>query len=153
MNITERIFNFIKKAGEVASEITITYQEERKILRSSYYGSINRLEKQGLIEKRKKQKRLYYAVTEQGRKYRFPKKIEHERRTDGLSTVIIFDIPETMSRQRTVYRRFLQHNNYALLQKSVMISPKKFSKDIVELMEELKVRPYITVLSSKVYYF
>ncbi len=153
MNFTQGLFNLIKKTGELASEIAISYQEEMKVSRSAYYGSLIRLGKRGLIQKQIKQKQISYTLTDKGRKYNFPKRQIQEKRTDGYSTVIIFDIPETMRRQRTIFRRYLVRIGYTQLQKSVLIAPNKFSKDIIDLVKELKIRPYLTVLSSKVYYF
>lgn len=160
MRIIEEIFNLIAKTGELTLEIGKMYAEERKLSRSSYYGSLYRLENRGLIEKRyqqkqnnRKRKAVVYKLTEKGKKYYVPKRILKILRNDGLSTVVIFDIPETFSRQRTIFRRFLIRNGFTQLQKSVLISPHKLSADTIELAEELKIRPYLTVLSSKVMHF
>jgi len=159
MKISEELLKLIKKVGELTSEMAIMWQEERKITRSSYYYFIHGLQSQGLVEKsykgnsKDKRKKISYKLTEKGKNYQLLKPALKQKRTDGFSTVIIFDIPEKMSRERTILRRFLVKNEFTQLQKSVLISPNELSKDIIELIGELKVRPYLTVLSSKVFYF
>lgn len=81
------------------------------------------------------------------------KPVTKNHRSDGFSTIIIFDIPEEKSRQRTIFRRYLQKNGYTLLQKSVLIAPFALSRDVKELIEELDIRRHISVIDGKINYF
>ena len=123
-----------------------------KIPRTTYYSALNRLEQKGLIQKKKKAYRNLYFLTEKGKKLiRNP--ITKKQRTDGFSTIIIFDIPEEKARERTIFRRYLKNNGYTILQKSVLIAPFELSNDIKELIEELKIRNNISVIDGKIKYF
>lgn len=127
------------------------YEHARRLKRSTYYGALTRLEGRGLIEKKKKKNRIVYVPTDKGMKYRIPGRIPvPQRRKDGLSTVVIFDVPETMKRQREAFRRYLIRNKFTLLQKSVFISPNKIDREIKEIIDELKISQFVTLLSARI---
>ncbi|OGE82133.1 MAG: CRISPR-associated endonuclease Cas2 [Candidatus Doudnabacteria bacterium RIFCSPLOWO2_01_FULL_44_21] len=118
--------------------------------RSTYYHRLNKFEMQGLVKR--KQHRKYgnpFVVTQKGRTLLHKPSIQ-KRRSDGFSSIIIFDIPEDKHRERNIFRRYLKRNGYTLIQKSVLISPLEISRELEELMEELKIRPYVTKISGKI---
>ncbi|MFH0960253.1 MAG: hypothetical protein V1897_16290, partial [Pseudomonadota bacterium] len=99
----------------------------------------------------KKNSKSVYILTNKGKQLLAkPKKID--RRSDGFSTLIIFDIPENKSKERFIFRRYLVRNGYTQLQKSVLISPDKFDPDTKDLIQELGIKPFVTVISGKVDY-
>src|SRR5437870_1223625 len=69
----------------------------RKIPRSTYYSALARLEKNGLVLKKKKDYKSLYFLTDKGRKL-IRKPVIKKLRTDGFSTIIIFDIPEEQAK-------------------------------------------------------
>jgi phenylacetic acid degradation operon negative regulatory protein len=153
MSFTNELLQFIKQTGELLPGLESPYEHARRLRRATYYGALTRLEQRGLIEKKRNKNRIVYVPTEKGRKFNISKKVMQKRRTDGFSTVVMFDIPETKKRERGILRRCLLGNKYTMLQKSVFISPNEFSSDLKELIKELGVRPNISVLTSKVFYF
>jgi|GEM_PF-1312763 len=118
------------------------------------YSTLNRLKKQGLVQVRKKDNRVYYQVTVSGQTKLLVNQVfaNKKRRTDGFSTIIIFDIPEERRKARVYLRKLLLKNGFMNLQKSVLISPNELPKSFFRLLEELKVRRFVTVLSSRVIY-
>jgi|SRR3989344_1146894 len=153
MSFINELLEFIVEAGQLLPGLDGPYGHARRLRRATYYGAVVRLEKRGFIEKRRKKNRVYYVPTEKGKQYKISKPVTTQNRSDGLLTVIIFDIPEAMSRQRKIFRRYLQRRGYSLLQKSVLISTNEFSSDVKEVVDELKIRPYVSVLVSKRYDF
>ena len=153
MSFINELLEFIVEAGQLLPGLDGPYGHARRLRRATYYGAVVGLEKRGFIEKKRKKNRIYYVPTEKGRQHDIPKPQIVQKRTDGLLTVIIFDIPEAMSRQRKIFRRYLQRRGYSLLQKSVLISTNELSLDIKEIIDELKIRQYVSVLLSKHYYF
>lgn len=118
------------------------------------YSTLNRLKRQGLVRVQKKDNKVYYRLTQTGRarvliRQVFQNKIKPP---DGLSTVIIFDIPEEKRRIRTFLRRLLLRHGFINLQKSVMIAPYELPKEFFQLMAELGIRQYVTLLKSKIIY-
>ncbi len=123
----------------------------RPIPRATYYATLNRLEKRGMILKKKSGSRSAYFLTAKGRGL-LHKPIQKRNRQDGLSTIIIFDIPEEKSRQRTIFRRHLQRSGYINLQKSVLIAPFIVTDDIKQIIKELNIRPHVSIIDGKINY-
>lgn len=154
--LAEEFVQFLKDIGQAYVEfVTTPYGQLRihSIPRTTYYYNLRRFEQKGLLKKKpgsKEKSRL--VLTEMGRAClkRNPLK---QRRTDGLSTLVIFDIPESKHRERNIFRRYLIRQGYTLIQKSVLISPFKISPELKELAQELKITNYITTLSAKINQF
>ena len=120
-----------------------------KIPRSTYYTTLNRLQKQGLVKKKRRGKIFTVALTLAGKKL-LDKHLKLEHRTDGLSTIIIFDVPEEHRRAREALRRYLLRNGYIALQESVMLSPNKIDQGLKELLVEFKIGNYVSILSGRI---
>ena len=151
--VAEEILFTMQNLGQLASDIAFTpYGQLRLHPKESYYRELRNLQGKGLV---KKTKRSYgksiYVLTYKGRQLLRKRKVP-VKRTDGFSSIIIFDIPEEKSRERTFFRRYLLRNSYTLLQRSVLISPNKISDEIKELVEELGIRQYVTSFDGKVTY-
>lgn len=153
----EELLSLIKTIGEMSDEFISTPYGQLRIggSRTSYYRSLKQLQQDELIKKiRKKGTKNYhnvYVLTKRGHDILNQRKVA-KKRHDGLSTLIIFDIPEEMSKQRTIFRRYLVRNGYIQLQKSVLISPCTVSDEIKELIKELKLSGFVTVVSGRIDY-
>ncbi|MDP4000667.1 MAG: helix-turn-helix domain-containing protein [bacterium] len=153
--IIEELFRIVKDLGELSYDIITTpYGKLRigSIPRSTYYNSLKRLESRGLVKRTKRNRKIYYSLTPEGKKYKLPVRLARKRRNDGFSTLVIFDIPETMKRERGILRRYLLKNGFILLQKSALISPDNISPELKELMEELGIRKFVSIISAKIHY-
>lgn len=156
-----KLLETLKDMGAMLDDyLESPYQFKRKLNRailhsssyrsvSNYYKAVNQLEKEGLVKKKKVGKYVTFKITEEGRAA-LRKRIKPDRRTDGFSTVIIFDIPEDKHGARNAFRRYLVRNGFMLMQKSVLIGPYKFSAEIKDLGRELGISQFITVLTAKV---
>ncbi len=127
---------------------------DKKSYQQKVYSTIRRLENQGIINSHKTSKGSVYRINQSGRLKILAKKVfaNKNKSTDGLSTVVIFDIPEEKKAARGYLRRLLLQNGFINLQRSVMISPNDLDRDFFELLEDLKIRPHVTVLKSKIIY-
>ena len=152
--IGEELLQIIKDEGDFVVEfLTTPYGKLRfnNVPRSTFYSNLYRMEKKGLIKRKRKDYKNIYNLTDFGRQVlKKPKKAL--KRTDGFSTVIIFDIQEEKAKQRTTFRRYLIRQGYTLLQKSVLISSNKITQDIKDLISELDIKSHISVLSGKIDY-
>lgn len=116
---------------------------------SNYYTTIRRLEEKKLIKKKKVGKNIVIAITPSGRKL-LKKPAMGKRRHDGLSTIITFDVPEEKKRARENLRRYLIRHGYTLLQKSVLIAPTYTTQELKEILRELGISQYVTIISGKI---
>lgn len=117
----------------------------------NYYTTLARLEKRGLVRKKRKSQKIGYMITPLGRQLLQISR-PAPRRSDGLSTIIMFDIPEEKGRERTIFRRFLLRNGYTQFQESVLISPSKINSEVMLIIRELGLKPFVTVFSGKIDY-
>lgn len=162
-----------QKAGQVTNEILwvlrdlaemVPYPFESKyehINRLRYYDrykvsrALGDLTRQGLVKKVRREKKVYYSLTDLGRakslKYAYSKK-ERAAKTNGLSTIVIFDIPEERRKARDFLRRFLKKNGFMMLQRSVFIGRFEIQPEFKELLSELKVDLNVKVLEGRVLY-
>jgi CRISPR-associated endonuclease Cas2 len=148
----EDLFELAKNVGELLEEIIFTPYGKLRIggvPRTTYYHKLERYERHGLVKKVRKKYGNHYILTEKAKQLRKNPRIKINR-TDDLSTIIMFDIPEEKHKARDTFRRFLLKNGYTHLQKSVFISPFKIFGELKDLAKELKIDRDITVISGKV---
>jgi DNA-binding transcriptional regulator PaaX len=146
------VLDLIKTLGEISATIVETpYGQLRLRPRTTYYKTLRKLEIKGLVKKSRRGRINLYSLTSAGREL-IHKKIKLVRRSDGLSTIVIFDVPEDQSKQRTLFRRYLQQNGFVSLQKSVLISPNQIQPELKELIRELKLNNFVTVIDGRIRY-
>lgn len=141
------LLEFISTAGGIMPKYK-AYRGRLSVKQSTFYGSLYRLEQKGLVKRKKQKDKIFYSITEEGRALLFKPSLKIVR-SDGFSTLITFDIPEAKRRERNLFRRYLQRNGYTLIQKSLLVSPNKIDKDILDLMVELKIKPHVKIVSGK----
>ena len=117
----------------------------------TYYRLLKELKQKNLLKQKRFEHGLGWEITEKGRGF-LKRKSSFLPRTDGFSTVIIFDIPVALNRERTRFRRYCIQNGYVLLQDSVLISRFKFSPELKELIKELKLGKFLKIMSARVDY-
>jgi len=111
----------------LASPAPISF-EEYKYRQAVLYRSLERLEKQRLIKRKREGRRLKVSLTKQGLTYAqdlelLEVKILKPKRWDGLFRVVIFDIPEVHKVVREVLRQKLKSLGFIQIQKSVFVIP------------------------------
>lgn len=148
----EQVFRIIKKYGFLLPRLESKHQYIRRLKQATYYGTITRLETRGLVRKEKIDGKTRVVLTKQGQRFSFRAASAQIPRTDFLSTIIIFDIPLAQKRESQFFRRKLVQHGFTLLQKSVLISRNAYSKELLELEQELGIAKYITHLSGRVDY-
>ena len=151
MNIIEEIFEYIATAGGIMPHYK-AYGHNFRGKQVTFYTSLKRLEQRGLIKKKQnKLKQEIFVITDKGRRL-LHKPAKKVLRTDGYSTLITFDIPQSLTRSRNTLRRYLLKNDFTLIQKSFLISPNKIDRELIELIHELKLQSYIKIISGKIDY-
>lgn len=102
---------------------------------------------------KKYREQIKYELTDLGKAralvWTYKKKTKTAR-TDGLATIVIFDIPEEKRKARNFLRRFLKENNFTQLQKSVFIGRFKLLAEFKQILHELDVEFNVSVLEGRV---
>ena len=113
------------------------------------------LSNRGLVKKVSRTGKTYYQITNLGRlrslKYEYLRKPKTAK-TNGLSTLIIFDIPEEKKKARGFLRRFLVQNGFLMLQKSVFMGRWEVDPQFRDLLKELKIDLNVSVIEGRVLY-
>lgn len=101
----------------------------------SFFRSLKRLEKDGLVIHETIKGKQVYSLTEKGRNSLFMKPIKKEkRRWDKKWRVLIFDVPEDKKRIREKIRNTLHDWEFKRVQDSVWVYPYD-SEDLVTLLK------------------
>jgi DNA-binding transcriptional regulator PaaX len=120
----------------------------KKIHPATYHQKITKLIKLGLVQKKNTEKNTICIITQKAKTIR-AQAITKRTRTDGLSTLIIFDIPEALHRSRDTFRRYLIRSGYTQLRKSTFVSPFQITEDLKLLVTELKIEKNVSFFSAK----
>lgn len=120
--------------------------------KNKFYSLLSRLKKQGFIEKKIKQSKIYWKLTSKGEKrlenlknaLKFPK-LFYKQEKDNRLNIVIFDIPEKYRRKRNWLRNNLLALGFTILQKSVWIGKNKIPKDFLKAMTELEIIDFIHI--------
>ena len=109
---------------------------------NSIYKAVARLEKLGLLNKQRKEKKIYLQLTEKGKKaVRVHRKAGgHSRRIwDEKWRVVIFDVPEKRAQARRYLRNYLKSLGFGKVQRSIWITPYDFGKLINYFSLKMKI--------------
>jgi DNA-binding transcriptional regulator PaaX len=153
LKVVDDLFDFLETLSDTQVRQTyyLYHGFSGKIPRTTYYHKIDRFLKYGLIKKVRKNNRIAFQVTSRAKALRANPSIKNYR-TDGLSTLIMFDIPESKRTIRKEFRRYLLKNGYTQIQKSVFLSPFEVSNDLILFVKELEIEKNVTFMSGKVDY-
>ena len=115
-----------------------------------FSSNIIRLEKRGLIIRKKKEGATIFYLTPSGEKEAFLAqfginiltKNNSAQKWDGKWRFIFFDIPETKRHYRLYLRRILKTLGFKEFQKSVWVYPFQIPTFISEILWDEEIRPY-----------
>ena len=116
---------------------------------STIYRNLRALRKRRLIHAKKHGVKVLYFPTKIGIKTASKDK-KINQRTDGLETIIIFDIPLTLSDKRLLLRRVLLKNNYRMIQRSVYASSYEISEKVLSFIINNHLERYVIFMKGKV---
>lgn len=109
-----------------------------------------RLQKQGLVECSGRRGSFLWRPTAAGKKWRAEKNARRlPRKSDGITRLVIFDIPEYERKKRTTIRVELFAHDFRQLQKSVWIGTVPLSKDFIALLDELDLYGKVHIFSVR----
>lgn len=113
---------------------------------NSFYTTVNRIEKEGLIERFEREGKKHLKLTIQGKAI-----LEKHRAAsskprppwDKKWRLVIFDVPENKAQLRKYLREYLITLGFGKAQRSVWISPYNFRKEIRTYLRKLKLSDFV----------
>ena len=121
----------------------------RPLKKSSFSKTLKRLRDKGLIEVINEAE-IIIKLTDEGKTRALWEKIRHlEGVWDSKWRIVAFDIPETHSLTRNLFRRRLKELGFKLLQKSIWISKANCTNLIRNYVKELGISKWVSVLEAE----
>lgn len=122
---------------------------ERPLKRSSFAKTLRRLREKGLIEVANETE-IIIKLTDEGKTQALWEKIRHlDGVWDKKWRIVAFDIPETHSLTRNLFRRRLKELGFKQLQKSIWISKAGCTELIRKYVKDLGISKWVSVLEAE----
>lgn len=113
---------------------------------------LSRLKQQGLVERRGRKGSSSWLLTDQGRQLLKANKASMKPvfpLQDGITRLVIFDIPERERKKRNIIRMELVGHGFQLLQRSVWIGHIPLPADFIELIDTLHMKNHVHIFSVR----
>jgi phenylacetic acid degradation operon negative regulatory protein len=115
--------------------------------------SVSRMCRSKMLKVRRRGKKSYYALTKEGRELltKGGERIFSRKngRWDGTWTIVTYSIPEHRRKARDKLRTELRWLGYGPLSEATWISPYDTWKELEDLVEGLKIKPFFQVFHAK----
>ena len=122
---------------------------ERPLKKSTLSRTLRRLREKGLVEI-VNEKDVLIKLTDEGKTRALWEKVRHlEGVWDLRWRIVAFDIPETHSTIRDVFRRRLKEFGFKQLQKSIWISKADCTQILRNYVKDLGIAKWVTVLEAE----
>lgn len=123
----------------------------KKLKRKTISTTLWRLKQQGLVTCVGLNKKASWRLTPTGRQYVEDQtsEIKRERKSDGITRLVVFDIPEQERKKRDIIRSELIGCGFRSLQKSVWIGEYPLTKDFIVLIDKLDLEGKVHIFSIR----
>jgi len=131
-------------------------KEEKKKVNDRFYSMVSRLEKDGLMERSKKDKSSFFKITNKGidkigfLKNKKKRMIEtpscdYDSKKSNRVTIVMFDVPEKQRTKRRWLRSALSKMEFEMIQKSVWMGKVVIPREFLDDMRMLDMTDYIEI--------
>lgn len=124
----------------------------RKVHPTTVSSILSRLQRQGLVERVGSKQKAFWRITPKGKEWRKARNQNHDmcqQKNDGITRLVIFDIPEYDRKKRTVIRTELIECNFRQLQKSVWIGVCPLPESFILLIDKLCLKDNVHIFSVR----
>ena len=121
---------------------------DRPLKKSNLSQTLRRLRLRGYIDTGRSQDQIIYKLTELGKNEWEIRKSIAEEKWDGKWRIVVFDIPESHRKVRSVLRSRLKLWKFKPLQKSVWVSKKSIAGQIRRFIDEVGISKWVLVFES-----
>ncbi|MBI3442949.1 MAG: hypothetical protein HY007_04230 [Candidatus Sungbacteria bacterium] len=161
--ITQFIIERLYEASEVSNalfprkwehrhftKLLLDFDSRRKITPATISSILSRLKRQGLVARSGSTRNSLWRVTREGKnRHDARRRKAVPPKNDGITRLVIFDIPEYERRKRTAIRTELVGCNFRPLQKSVWIGTSPLPEDFITLLDELELKNKVHIFSVR----
>lgn len=128
-------------------------ERSRNITRQTVSTILWRLKRQGLVERIGAKKTARWQLTSEGKEHLQEKAsgIEKVYESDGITRLVIFDIPEKERRKRDMVRAELIACDFRQFQKSVWIGEHPLPECFITLLDDFQLAGKIHIFSVREY--
>lgn len=109
---------------------------------------LSRLQRTGLVARRKREGKNEWVLTKEGSAH-LRSHIIPIPPTDGISRLVIFDIPERERKKRNAIRAELIACNFTRLQKSVWMGTNPLPEDFIAMVDDLRLKGKLHIFSIR----
>ncbi|MDZ4244273.1 MAG: hypothetical protein U1C57_04175 [Candidatus Doudnabacteria bacterium] len=147
-----RVLNVMREAGALSLyDFTAMYmKKEIPWDHRNIFLKLYNLKRSGYVQKKEKNNQSFFHLTPKGKlravRYLNLKRLKMKK-WDGHWRVIVFDIPETISKWRHYLRNELRALGFYALQESVYIAPYPVTGELDQLLKEWNLRKYFRYLT------
>lgn len=111
---------------------------------------IRKLEKKNLIKIKKNADQYIAILTNEGRAQAFRLMIQHsDMLPNDAVCMVVFDIPESQRKLRSMIRDLLKGSGFIPIQRSVWISPFDAADALEKFFHEKKIRKWVRIFTAK----
>ncbi len=129
---------------------TLVKEYQRLSKETAAKRALTQLRQARYITAQKIGKRLLVTLTAKGRAATLVTQLKRApRRPDTLSTVVVFDIPESQNIARRQFRWLLRQGGFAKLQQSVWVSRADVYKLVAQFVAQAKLKPWVNVFHAE----
>jgi len=123
----------------------------QKPTRHNFSTILWRLQQRGLVERGGPSRKSVWRLSQKGKTYYAARKKQgqEEQKKDGITRLVIFDIPEYDRKKRTTIRAELLECRFQPLQKSVWIGEYPLPKSFLMLLDDLDLRGKVHIFSVR----
>ncbi len=132
------------------AQMLLGLDSRRKIKPGTISSILSRLKQQGLVEGTGSTRNTLWRVTQKGKRWHEDqqKKVILPK-SDGITRLVIFDIPEYERKKRNAIRAQLVSCSFRQLQKSAWIGTCPLTEDFITLLDELELKGKVHIFSVR----
>lgn len=151
LNLKEKVLILLEEGAKFlfTPHAFIWQYLEEKIASQNIYSALNRLKKEGLVEKISGPQKTGFKISQQGKRLLADLLVPEANRWDGYWHVVSFDFPETKSKERTQLRRRLHYLGFGKMHRSVWISPHNLLPQVRKIVSSQGSEDFVWMFKAK----
>ncbi len=152
----EKFFGCLAAIERTIGDILIYESMSRKMIRmggtdpDKVYKGFKNLAQRGILDSLGNGR---YRFTEKGMSWRKSTKYSYflamHPRWDHKWRIVVFDIPQTLTKNRNIFRRRLKWMGFRALQKSVLILPYPCEQELGDICKDLNIGDYVDIFTAE----
>jgi len=163
MRLKDRLLWGLAVGGEIVDQVITggsrAYHKSKWFLwtpprytKKRFQGIVNRLEREGLVQKVLIEGIVHYRLAGLGRKQLIalsPALQKTQEKWDGFWRIVMFDVPESKRRSRDVLRKQLNRMSFGRLQHSTYVSAFDYGSELLDFLQKKGLWGSVLLMEAK----